>query len=166
MKVPGFKATRTLVIGCGMLLTLSGFSWRTEARGEIQPNSWKSIPLPRVEDRMQAIHIALLPNGRVLIVNGTSNRSTLDAKDQIVYGSNVLEYDVFDNASLFDPKTDTYTRLHVPPAPRVPSIDGEVRRLVADAGKLKRTDTPEDTNKSLADALETIASLFYLQRKI
>ena len=45
-------------------------------------------------------------------------------------------------------------------------IDGEVRRLVADAGKLKRTDTPEDANKHLADALETIASLFYLQRKM
>ena len=45
-------------------------------------------------------------------------------------------------------------------------IDSEVRKLVADASKLKRTDTPEETNKSLADALETIASLFYQQRKM
>jgi len=45
-------------------------------------------------------------------------------------------------------------------------IDDEVRKLVADADKLKRTNTPEDTNKSLADALQTIASLFYQQRNM
>ena len=45
-------------------------------------------------------------------------------------------------------------------------IDSEVRRLVADADKLKRTDTSEETNKSLADAFKTIASLHFLQRKM
>ena len=30
----------------------------------------------------------------------------------------------------------------------------------------KRSKTPEDTNKTLADALETIGNLFYLQRKM
>ena len=45
-------------------------------------------------------------------------------------------------------------------------IDSEVRRLVANANKLKRTDTPEETNKSLADEFKTIASLHFLQRKM
>ena len=45
-------------------------------------------------------------------------------------------------------------------------IDQRVRTLKSDAGKLRTSKTPEDMNKSLADALETIASLFYLQRKM
>ncbi|MDP6178654.1 MAG: hypothetical protein QGG48_02045 [Desulfatiglandales bacterium] len=45
-------------------------------------------------------------------------------------------------------------------------IDSEVRNLVADADKLKRTDTLEKTNKSLVDAFKTIASLHFLQRKM
>ena len=45
-------------------------------------------------------------------------------------------------------------------------IDGQVRNLKGDANKIKRTKTPEDTNKALGDALETIGTLFYLQRKM
>ena len=44
--------------------------------------------------------------------------------------------------------------------------DGQVRNLKGDAGRLKTSKTPEDTNKTLADALETIGNLFYLQRKM
>ena len=45
-------------------------------------------------------------------------------------------------------------------------IDQQVRSLQGDAGKLKRSKTPENTNDALADALETIGSLFYLTRKM
>ena len=45
-------------------------------------------------------------------------------------------------------------------------IDGQVRNLKGDANQLKRSKTPEDANKVLADALETIGNLFYLQRKM
>ena len=42
----------------------------------------------------------------------------------------------------------------------------EVRNLKGDAGRLKTSKTPQDTNKTLADALGTIGNLFYLQRKM
>jgi hypothetical protein len=45
-------------------------------------------------------------------------------------------------------------------------IDARVRSLKGDAGKLKTSKTPEDSNKTLADALTTIGDLFYLQRKM
>jgi|TARA_B100001964_G_C13981399_1_gene486405 hypothetical protein len=45
-------------------------------------------------------------------------------------------------------------------------IDQRVRTLKSDADGLRRSKTPEDANKNLADALDTIASLFYLQRKM
>ncbi|HAT35558.1 MAG TPA: hypothetical protein DCS82_07570 [Rhodospirillaceae bacterium] len=46
-------------------------------------------------------------------------------------------------------------------------IDAEVRRLRTDASGVKsKQKTPEQRYESLGDALETIASLFYLQRKM
>ena len=45
-------------------------------------------------------------------------------------------------------------------------VDTEVRNLKGDAGRLKTSKTPEDTNKTIADALGTIGNLFYLQRKM
>ena len=45
-------------------------------------------------------------------------------------------------------------------------IDQQVRSLKGNAGKLKRSKTPENTNDALADALETIGNLFYLNRKM
>ena len=45
-------------------------------------------------------------------------------------------------------------------------IDTQTRNLKGEADKIKRTKTPEDTNKVLGDALDTIATLFYLQRKM
>ena len=45
-------------------------------------------------------------------------------------------------------------------------IDGQVRTLKGDAGRLRTSKTPQDTNKTLADALGTIGNLFYLQRKM
>lgn len=45
-------------------------------------------------------------------------------------------------------------------------IDQEVRNLKGDAEQLKRTKTPDDTNKVLGDALGTIGNLFFLLRKM
>ena len=45
-------------------------------------------------------------------------------------------------------------------------IDQQVRTLKGNAGKLNRSKTPEDTNDALADALETMGNLFYLNRKM
>lgn len=44
--------------------------------------------------------------------------------------------------------------------------DQQVRNLKGNASSLRKSKTPEDTNKNLADALETIGNLFYLQRKM
>ena len=45
-------------------------------------------------------------------------------------------------------------------------IDQQVRNLKGDAGRLKTSKTPEDTYKTLGDALERVGNLFYLQRKM
>ena len=45
-------------------------------------------------------------------------------------------------------------------------IDNEVRNLKSDAASLRRSKTPEETNKHLANAIENIGNLFYLQRKM
>jgi len=45
-------------------------------------------------------------------------------------------------------------------------IDGEVRRLHQTASSLSRSKSPEEGTKPLADALQTIGNLFYLQRKM
>ena len=45
-------------------------------------------------------------------------------------------------------------------------IDAEVRRLKRDANDIRTSNTPEREQKGLADALNTIADLFYLQRKM
>ena len=45
-------------------------------------------------------------------------------------------------------------------------IDQQVRNLKGNASSLRTSKTPEDTNRTLADALETIGNLFYLQRKM
>ena len=34
--------------------------------------AWLLLPMPKESDRMQAVHAALLPDGQVLIVNGSS----------------------------------------------------------------------------------------------
>jgi hypothetical protein len=46
------------------------------------------------------------------------------------------------------------------------NIDNQVRNLKGIASTLKGAKTPQDTNKSLGDALGTIGNLFFLQRKM
>ncbi|MDJ0554258.1 MAG: galactose oxidase early set domain-containing protein [Microcoleaceae cyanobacterium MO_207.B10] len=80
---------------------------------------WETVPLPaNRNDWMQAVHTAVLPNGKVLIANGSSNRNTLiEDGDKFIFSDGVDSSDdvVVDNSSLFDPETNTYERIASPP---------------------------------------------------
>ncbi len=81
--------------------------------------TWETIPMPPKEDLMQSVHTVLLPNGKVLSVNGSSFRSTLvkdNGKMSFVEGVAVTDYDVVNNTSLFDPETGKFERIASPPA--------------------------------------------------
>ena len=64
--------------------------------------AWSLIPLPPAEDQMQAVHTILLPNQKVLIANGSSNRSRLE-NGQVLIGVDGKKPEVVDNTTLFDP---------------------------------------------------------------
>ena len=71
--------------------------------------AWYMLPMPQEEDRMQAVHAALLPNNKVLIVNGSSNRNRVTAENKIEDGVNTKDYAVVNNTSIFDPSlSDPY----------------------------------------------------------
>jgi hypothetical protein len=120
----------------------------TELRGQLknklltyegcpeEMGAWYMLPMPKEEkDRMQAVHAALLPNNKVLIVNGSSNRNRVTAEGTIEDGVNTKDYAVVNNTSIFDPtlsdpyyknpnlnfKTSPFTRIGSPPA----EINGE-----------------------------------------
>jgi len=120
----------------------------TELRGQLknklltyegcpeEMGAWYMLPMPKEEkDRMQAVHAALLPNNKVLIVNGSSNRNRVTAEGAIEDGVNTKDYAVVNNTSIFDPtlsdpyyknpnlnfKTSPFTRIGSPPA----EINGE-----------------------------------------
>ncbi|MEH2304473.1 hypothetical protein [Nostoc sp.] len=66
--------------------------------------AWYMLPMAKNEsDRMQAVHTALLPNNKVLIVNGSSNRNRVTTEGKIEDGVNTKNYDVVNNTSIFDP---------------------------------------------------------------
>ena len=46
------------------------------------------------------------------------------------------------------------------------NFDGEWRRVRTDTNELKRSKTPEDANKHLADALDGISTELFLMRKM
>ncbi|QYX32765.1 galactose oxidase early set domain-containing protein [Sphaerospermopsis torques-reginae] len=65
--------------------------------------AWYMLPMPEEKDRMQAVHAALLPNNKVLIVNGSSNRNRVTTNGKIEDGVNTKDDKVVDNTSIFDP---------------------------------------------------------------
>ncbi|NEP00355.1 MAG: DUF1929 domain-containing protein [Symploca sp. SIO2E9] len=80
---------------------------------------WNDIRMPPLEEQMQSVHTILLPNGKVLMVNGSSFRSTLVKEDEgykFIEGVDLKEYDVVNNAGLFDSKTRRFERIESPPA--------------------------------------------------
>ena len=71
--------------------------------------AWYMLPMPEEEDRMQAVHVALLPNSKVLIANGSSNRNHVTADGKIEDGLDNSKYEVVDNTSIFDPSLSDFS---------------------------------------------------------
>jgi len=101
--------------------------------------AWYMLPMPeKKRDRMQAVHTALLPNSKVLIVNGSSNRNHVTADGSIEDDIDNSKYGVVNNTSIFDPSlsdfynnskpdftTSPFTRIKSPPA----VVNGEINDL-------------------------------------
>ena len=82
---------------------------------------WQKLPLPRGDDNkilsLESVHTSLLPDGKVLMVNGSSNRNTLvregdngDFQD----GVNTAEWDVINNTAILDTNTGEYDFIDSP----------------------------------------------------
>jgi hypothetical protein len=85
-----------------------------EIKGE-----WETVPLPGAENLMQAVHSVLLPNGKVLLANGSSFRNTiLKDGDKVSIQEGVLssDYATINNTALFNPETGAFQRIASPPA--------------------------------------------------
>lgn len=81
--------------------------------------AWETIPLAPSGDRIQSVHTALLPNGKILMVNGSSFRSTLtkeNDKYQFIEGVDLTNYDLVNHSGLLDPITGKFERIPSPPA--------------------------------------------------
>ncbi|PCK04143.1 MAG: hypothetical protein COA42_19510 [Alteromonadaceae bacterium] len=92
--------------------------------------SWQQIAIPVEADRMQGVHTLLLPNGKVLLANGSSNRNQL-VDGQIQNGVNIRNYSVINNVGLFDPalasETNSgFTRIPAPLVPQDPTQSNDL----------------------------------------
>ncbi len=101
--------------------------------------AWYMLPMPKKKDRMQAVHAALLPNSKVLIVNGSSNRNHVtpdgtieddidNSQDEVVDNTSIFDpslSDFFDNQSKPDFTTSPFQRIKSPPA----KANGEINDL-------------------------------------
>lgn len=70
--------------------------------------AWYMLPMPEENDRMQAVHAVVLPNNKVLIVNGSSNRNHVTVEGKIEDGLDNSKYDVVNNTSIFDPSLSDF----------------------------------------------------------
>ena len=91
---------------------------------------WQKYPLFRDEDGkilpLESVHTSVLPNGKILMVNGSSNRNTIDRqtnekktkdlKVTFIDGVKTSQEGVVDNTALFDPVTGTFEKISSPPA--------------------------------------------------
>ena len=64
---------------------------------------WYVVPMPRLGDRMQAVHAALLPSGKVLMASGSSFRVRLVGENKYKEPMNGRLRVVVDNTGIFDP---------------------------------------------------------------
>jgi hypothetical protein len=107
--------TTTFTLCGGKQASASPLVGPKEEKGE-----WETIPMAPPESRMQSVHTILLPNGKVLSVNGSSFRNTLTKNDKgedvFIEGVGAGDYNAINNASLFDPKTKQFERIPSPPA--------------------------------------------------
>lgn len=101
-----------------------------------QLGGWWAPPLPDPKDRMQAVHVALLPSGKVLIVNGSSNRNRVDENGVVRDGVFTNDYASVNNTSLFDPNapqtSSGMTRIASPPSPLTVTVGGKQTPLPND----------------------------------
>lgn len=97
--------------------------------------AWYMLPMPPEAERMQAVHSVLLPNNKVLIASGSSNRNRITAEGKLEDGVNSKNYDVTNNTAIFDPSlsdpfykgsgieadfsTNPFRRIDSPPNPLV-----------------------------------------------
>jgi hypothetical protein len=106
-----------LVICLGLIIN-PGFA-RADTES-VTKGEWQTVPLPADKnDWMQGVHTSLLPNGKVLVVNGSSNRNTLqqDATgNKFIDGVNGSDYAVVNNSALFNPETNKFERIASPAA--------------------------------------------------
>ncbi len=91
---------------------------------------WQKYPLPRDQNGnilpLESVHTSLLPDGKVLMVNGSSNRNTLDRqtdatqatdlKVNFVDGVNTSEQAVVEYNAIFDPETGNFSAITAPPS--------------------------------------------------
>ncbi|MFM5890154.1 MAG: galactose oxidase-like domain-containing protein [Dolichospermum sp.] len=81
--------------------------------------AWTTIPMPEPQDRMQSVHTIVLPNGKILMINGSSFRSTLieeNGKFKFKEGVDPKNYNAINNTGLLDPVTRKFERIASPPA--------------------------------------------------
>lgn len=99
----------------------------------IAKGAWEIVPLPAdKKDWMQAVATALLPNGKVLIANGSANRNTLvfeNGQAKFLDGVNSSDYETVNNTLLFDPTTNEFERIDSPP----PILEGDSNDLFCGA---------------------------------
>ncbi len=109
-----FTLVATITIcGWGQVIASPIIGVREEMGG------WETIPMPQTENRMQSVHTLLLPNGKVLSLNGSSFRNTLvneNGQTSFIEGVNVTDDAVVNNTSLLNPETGTFARIGSPPA--------------------------------------------------
>jgi hypothetical protein len=82
---------------------------------------WETAPLPSPEARMQAVHSVLLPNGKVLMVNGSSFRTQYISPDpangepgRFVESIDLGQAGWSDNSGLWDPANGSLKRISSP----------------------------------------------------
>lgn len=102
-----------------LALSLALCGWE-QAIADTSGGAWETIPMPPQKDRMQSVHTSLLPNGKVLMVSGSSFRSRLVKKEDDTYefieGVDPKKQKYFNNSGLFDPQTGTFEHIPSPPS--------------------------------------------------
>lgn len=90
---------------------------------------WQKYPLFRDGSGnilpLQSVHTSVLPNGKILMVNGSSNRNTIerltdadgnDTQITFVDGVKTSDLGAIDYNAIFDPETGTFEKISSPPA--------------------------------------------------